>query len=212
MPKAKMQKKTKSIVRNTTHPGREDPPKLLGVEWEELLGELSERMPPHRILTFLELTALIAPFCETHLNQEYLDRCGEMALELCIDENSPVDRGKIEGWACGIVYAVGWVNFLTAASNEPHVRAEEIAGGFGVSIATMHKRFAELRQGFGLIVFDPEWSLPSTLKNNPLAWVMEMPNGLMVDARCMPREFQERAFKAGLIPFVPNKSMEDLET
>jgi hypothetical protein len=25
----------------------------------------------------------------------------------------PIKRGKRESWACGTVYSVGWVNFLT---------------------------------------------------------------------------------------------------
>lgn len=209
MPKTKTRKPPKYTVRNATPPGREGAPQPLELGLQEVIGELSEQMPPHRMITFLELIALIAQFCETRLNREYLDRCGEMAMELCIAEKSPVDRGKIEGWACGIVYAVGWVNFLTSSSSEPHLCAEEIAEGFGVSIATMHKRFAELRHGFDLIAFDPAWCLPSTMESNPLVWMMEMADGFVVDARHMPREFQEQAFKAGLIPFVPNKSTGD---
>lgn len=48
----------------------------------------------------------------------------------------------------------------------------------------------------------PEWCLPSTLEENPLAWLIEV-NGLVVDARMMPKEIQEEAYLLGLIPYVP---------
>ena len=46
-------------------------------------------------------------------------------------------RGKRASWACGIVYLLGWVNFLSDPNQESHVRSEEIAKWFGVSMATM---------------------------------------------------------------------------
>jgi hypothetical protein len=40
------------------------------------------------------------------------------------------------------------------------------------------------------------------LEDNPLVWTLEV-NGLPVDARWMPREVQEEAYRLGLIPYVP---------
>jgi hypothetical protein len=37
---------------------------------------------------------------------------------------------------------------------------------------------------------------------NPLLWMIQV-NGIVVDVRMMPREFQEQACELGLIPFVP---------
>jgi hypothetical protein len=48
----------------------------------------------------------------------------------------------------------------------------------------------------------PEWTLPSRLADNPLAWLVQV-NGLIVDIRRMPTEVQKRAFEKGLIPFIP---------
>ena len=50
--------------------------------------------------------------------------------------------------------------------------------------------------------FDVEWSLPSRIERNPMAWLIQI-NGLIVDARSMPRAVREEAFRRGLIPFVP---------
>ena len=51
-------------------------------------------------------------------------------------------------------------------------------------------------------VFDPRWTVPSHIKQNPLTWMAEV-GGLIVDLRAMPRDVQEQAFDAGLIPFIP---------
>ncbi|MFP3709283.1 hypothetical protein SB783_35285 [Paraburkholderia sp. SIMBA_009] len=51
---------------------------------------------------------------------------------------------------------------------------------------------------------DPRWSLPSQLARNPLAWLIEI-DGLIVDARRIPRNLQEEAFRQGVIPFVPDE-------
>jgi hypothetical protein len=49
---------------------------------------------------------------------------------------------------------------------------------------------------------DPQWYRPSKLEDNPMAWMIEV-NGLIVDARWMPREVQEEAYRRGLIPYIP---------
>jgi hypothetical protein len=49
---------------------------------------------------------------------------------------------------------------------------------------------------------DPNWTLPSRLDDNPMAWMVEV-NGFVVDVRRAPREVQEIAFKKGLIPYIP---------
>ena len=37
---------------------------------------------------------------------------------------------------------------------------------------------------------------------NPLAWMIQV-NGLIADARRLPREVQEEALRKGLIPYIP---------
>jgi len=56
-----------------------------------------------------------------------------------------------------------------------------------------------------IVQLDPRWCLPSRLADNPLVWMIEV-NGIVVDVRMMPREFQEEAHGLGLIPFVPVRS------
>jgi hypothetical protein len=42
------------------------------------------------------------------------------------------------------------------------------------------------------------------MDENPRAWFI-MVNGLIVDARHMPREIQEIAYEKGLIPYIPGR-------
>lgn len=136
--------------------------------------------------TLYDLVALIDAFCKKHLNEEYADVCRVMAAAMCA-EDCKVRRGKLEGWACGIVYAVGWVNFLCDPNNDPHMRADDICKAFGVSPATMHNRFRGLKDAFDLMPIDPLWWLPSKLPKHPMIYMMELENGMIVDARQLPR-------------------------
>jgi hypothetical protein len=150
---------------------------------------------------FLEIVSLTDEFCNERLNVEYRAMCRKAAILLC-QEGTPAVRGKPASWACGIVSAVGWVNFLTDPSQTPHARSEEIAEWFGVSAATMHNKARVLREGLDLVRFDPNFTLPSRLGDNPLVWMFDI-DGMIVDLRDAPREVQQAAFEAGAIPYVP---------
>ena len=56
--------------------------------------------------------------------------------------------------------------------------------------------------------FDPEWTLPSRMEKNPVAWLVQV-NGMIVDARHMPREVQEDAVRRGIIPHIPDEDAVD---
>ncbi len=161
----------------------------------------STEVPAEFRQLYLELVSLTDEFCNERLNVEYQELCREVAILLCQD-GSPADRGKRASWASGIVYAVGWVNFLGDPSREPHVRSEEIAEWFGVSTATMHSKARTIREGLDLIPLDPRLTLPSRMGQNPLVWMLSV-NGLVMDIRDAPREAQQVAFDEGLIPYIP---------
>lgn len=156
---------------------------------------------------FVELTELTDAFCDAHLNTEYKQLCREMAAAICRDR-LPALRGKPGGWAAGIVYALGQVNFLSDPTQTPHLPAAEIAKGFGVSQATMHAKAKIIREAFGLMPLHPDWCLPSKLKDNPLVWMLEV-NGFTMDIRMAPREAQVVAYEKGLIPYVPADQLAD---
>jgi hypothetical protein len=97
---------------------------------------------------------------------------------------------------------VGRVNFLTDPHQTPHMKAEEIAAGFGVSPATMHAKNREIQNGLDLMPFDPDFTIASRIDDNPLVWMLEV-NGFLMDIRHAPREAQVVAYKNGLIPYIP---------
>jgi hypothetical protein len=163
--------------------------------------ETEAKVPEPFLGRFSELVELTDRFCDAHLNAEYKRLCRKMAEAVCQD-GWPVLHGKPEGWAAGIVYALGQVNFLTDPSQTPHMTAAETAGGLGVSPATMNAKAKVIRQGLGLVPFDPDWCLPGNLESNPLVWMLEV-NGFLMDIRHAPREAQVVAYQKGLIPWIP---------
>lgn len=162
----------------------------------------SERVPKNMKPTFDEVTALTDPFCQEWLNEEYRQLVREAAAALCRKRPSPLARGRIDIWACGIVLAVGSVNFLHDPSQDPHMRTADVCGAFGVKQSTGSNKAALVRDTLGMMPLDTAWCLPSRLDEHPLAWIIEV-NGLPVDARRMPREVQEIAFDKGFIPYIP---------
>ncbi len=165
------------------------------------LREMMAEVPKAYAARFAKLVELTDRLCDAHLNAEYKQLCREMAVAVCQD-TSPVLRGKPEGWAAGIVYALGRVNFLDDPSQTPHMKSTEIAKGFGVSMATMQAKAKTIREGLDLVPFHPDWCLPSRLEKNPLVWMLEV-NGFLMDIRVAPREAQVVAYEKGLIPYIP---------
>ena len=58
--------------------------------------------------------------------------------------------------------------------------------------------------------FDPKWTLPSKLDDNPRVWMLSV-NGFIMDIRDAPRELQVEAFQKGLIPYIPADRGNDAE-
>ncbi len=168
---------------------------------EDHLCGVTEDVPEPYAGRFTKFAELTDAFCDAHLNAEYKQLCREMAAVVCQDASS-VLRGKPSGWAAGIVYALGRVNFLTDPDQTPHMAATEIAKGFGVSQATMLNKAKVIRQGLDLMPLHPDWCLPSKLDDNPMVWMLKV-NGFLMDIRMAPREAQVAAYEKGLIPYVP---------
>lgn len=147
------------------------------------------------------IVELTNTFCMKHLDEDYRELCEDMIAEL-VDMDMPLDRGKPDGWASGIVHAVGFVNFLQDPSQSPHMTSPQIAEGFGVSQQTMQTKSKVIRDELDLIQFDPDWCLPALLRDNPLVWMLEI-DGFIMDIRQAPREAQVEAYQLGLIPYIP---------
>lgn len=97
---------------------------------------------------------------------------------------------------------MGRVNFLFDKTQTPHLRADELCAHFGLSPSTGSAKSTAIMDLLKLGLMDPQWTRPSRLADNPMAWLIQV-NGLIVDARQAPREIQEEALRQGLIPYLP---------
>jgi hypothetical protein len=169
----------------------------------EQKNKKSENVPKTMQAKYDEIIALTDKFAQKHLNEEYAEMSRLMTAALCRKRPSPLERGKANTWACGIIHAVGTVNFLFDRSQTPYISAGDLAKAFGIGQSTSQGKSKEIRDALKINILDPKWTLPSRLADNPRAWLIEF-NGLIVDARSMSRDFQEEAYNRGLIPYLPD--------
>jgi hypothetical protein len=148
-----------------------------------------------------EISGMMENFCKSRLTEGYVAVC-EALLEATYRVCLPMERGKTQTWAAGMVHAAGMINFLQDPAFEPHMKLRDIAPHFGVSSATMENKSREIRDAVDALPLDPRFCLPERLADNPMVWMKPI-NGIIIDFRRQPREAQEAALKAGLIPFIP---------
>ncbi len=151
------------------------------------------------LATLIEMTD---SFCKEFLNDEYAELCRKLATALARKRPSPLLQGKLETWACGIVRTIGWVNYLDDRTQTPHLKLPFIDKVFGVAESTGQGKSKAIRTMFKIRNFDPRWTLPSKMDENPVAWTLDV-NGFLMDIRHAPRELQEVAFEKGLITYIP---------
>lgn len=178
-------------------------------------GQNKFMIPANMQNVFDEITQLTDTFCEKFLNNEYGCICRKLTAALCRKRPSPLLKGKILTWTAGIVYSAGWINFLGDKNQSPYMSTKELAENFGVGLSTMQGKKLQIQNALNLIPLDPDYTLSSRLAENPLVWMVEV-NGFVMDIRTAPPEFQEAAFKKGLIPFIPEdkkkSKQEEIET
>ena len=161
-------------------------------------ASVPKRMRP----VYEAIVSLTDAVCDEHLDSEYKALSRGMAAALCRKRQSPLGSGQPKSWACGIIYVLGRVNFLDDPSFLPHMKTTELAAAFGVSEATIHAKARFIQKALVVNALDPRWTAPSRIEHNPLTWMAEV-GGFIVDLRVMPRDVQEQALDAGLIPFIP---------
>ena len=113
---------------------------------------------------------------------------------LCRTRPSPLLTGRVNTWACGIVYALGFVNSLIDNTQDPHMSAANLCAAFGVAKSTGGSKSKTVRDALKMAPMNPNWYRPSKLDENPSAWMI-MVDGWVVDARMLPLEIQELAYE-----------------
>ena len=159
-------------------------------------------VPANMKFIYDEIVQLTDEYCAQKLNEEYTPLCHQVLATLCRKRPSPLTRGSFESWACGIIYAIGSANFLFDKASLPYATGQDLADAFGISKSTAAAKGKQIRDWLNISYFNPQWTLPSKLSDNPFTWIISF-EGLLVDARQLPRDIQEIAYKKGLIPFLP---------
>jgi hypothetical protein len=166
------------------------------------LSTTSTSVPKNMQATYGAITTLTDAFCHDHLNKDYCVLAQRMTAALCRKRPSPLGSGQPRTWACGIVYVLGQINFLTDPSAQPFMTTADLCARFGVGQSTASAKARVISQALDTGRLNPEWLLPTLLNRNPLVWMAEV-NGFLVDLRDMPREVQQIAFDKGMIPYIP---------
>src|SRR5688572_33506276 len=93
----------------------------------------SKSVPKNVQATWEAIVALTDAFCDQHLNAEYRELARGMAGALARKRPSPLASGQPRSWACGIVYALGQVHFLSDGASQPYMGMGDACAAFGVN-------------------------------------------------------------------------------
>ena len=151
------------------------------------------------------IAALIDKVCAEHLDAEYGALCLRLLGKLARKRPSPLVRGERRVWAAAVLYIVGSINFLFDPSQEPHLRADELAALTGVAKSTIANKAALIRRTLRLGPIDPELCRRELLARHPYAWLVEV-DGFIVDVRALPQPLQDDARRRGLVPSWPGSA------
>ncbi|MFZ4526109.1 MAG: DUF6398 domain-containing protein [Chlorobium sp.] len=162
----------------------------------------SESVPVALEPAFSAIVNLTESVCKQHLNSDYATLARQLAATLARKRPSPILRGKTDIWACGILYALGTINFLFDKTQTPHLRPYELCAAFGVSKSSGENKGKLIRDLLKMYPLDPNWCLPAHVDDNPMIWTLKV-NGFFVDIRHTSRDLQVIAYEKGLIPYIP---------
>jgi uncharacterized protein DUF6398 len=166
-------------------------------------------VPAGRREVFEKIKFQTDAFCSKYLTEEYGDLCRLMTADLRALQPSPLDKGRVHTWAAGIVFTVGSINFLNDPTFDPYLSTDDLAALMSVSAGTLYTKRKQIEKTLDVMPFDPDYTLPSMMEENPLIWMVEV-NGFIVDIRDAPREIQMEAYEQGLIPYLPSESWDGI--
>jgi len=86
--------------------------------------------------TYEAITSLTDAFCREHLNEDYRVLAQRMTAALCRKRPGQLASGQPRTWACGIIYVLGQINFLTDPSTQPFMTTADLCARFGVGQST----------------------------------------------------------------------------
>ena len=136
---------------------------LQGEVFERTTGATMGTVPKAMRGKYDEIAAIIVPYCDDYLDDEYKELCLHALERLSRKRPSPLLNRRPGTWAAGIIYAVGQANWIFDKSQPIHTTAEELVGPLGVSKSTASSTAAEIRKWLNIDYFSAEWTLPSQM-------------------------------------------------
>lgn len=94
-------------------------------------------VPKAKAERYGSIAKVIEVYCDLKLNDGYKDVCLEVLAKLARKRPSPLVSGRVNTWACGIVYTVGAYNGAFNKSKPDCLVDSEVAEWFGVSKRTV---------------------------------------------------------------------------
>jgi hypothetical protein len=149
-----------------------------------------------------EIILITDHVCAKLLDAEYADLARKAVAKLARKRPSPLLSGRHGTWAAAVVYALGQVNFLFDASSEPYLTADDLSAAFGIAKSTMGSKAKLVRDLLKMDHFTTEFMRADLIAENPMVWFVEV-DGLVMDSRTLPIEYQVVAFERGFIPYIP---------
>ncbi len=167
------------------------------------MAELEELKIPNATRPVAEeIIEITDGVCAKLLDPEYVGLARQVVAKLARKRPSPLLSGRRSTWAAGVVYALGQVNFLFDSSREPHLTADELSAAFEVAKSTMSSKAKQVRDLLKMSYFTAEFLRADVIAENPMVWFIEV-DGLAMDSRSLPIDYQMVAFRRGYIPYVP---------
>ena len=96
----------------------------------------SPSVPKAQREIYEKLAVLTDAFCAEHLNKHYAHLARQALAALSRKRPNPLNSGKSNTWACGVLYALGQHNFLFDKDSKPYIKAAELCGHFNIAPST----------------------------------------------------------------------------
>lgn len=98
-------------------------------------------------------------FSDEYLDDEFKSINVKLANELVGRDDISFEDDDVEMWACGIVFAVGQLNFLFDGLYHPHITRDDVCGYFAVGRINANNKARDIRRilnlKLGIVSFQP---------------------------------------------------------
>ena len=168
-------KRSVTIIRGFSGTGKRVTRHLYREERKKM-GEIRipKTIPVEYRQKYADIAALVASFCENHLDEEYTKLCLQALQKLARKRSSPIAKGNNNMWAAGTVYAIAQNCYLVGKTTSRlierpkyRITSEIVANAFGVSVGGMSEKSKTIREELKIAKDKEEWMSPE-LRNSDL--------------------------------------------